>query len=47
MTFDHDLLLFHLRLTGVLMAALAVLNVFVPRRFGWREELSRVSLINK
>ena len=42
-----DLLVIHLRVTGVLLAGLAILNVFVPRRFGWREELSRVSLVNR
>lgn len=47
MTVDRDLLLLNLRFTGVLMAALAALNVFVPRRLGWRAELSRVSLVNR
>lgn len=47
MTGDHDLLLFNLRVAGVLMGGLALLNVFVPRRFGWRAELSRVSLLNR
>jgi hypothetical protein len=47
MTIDRDLLLFNLRLAGVLMAGLVVLNIFVPRRFRWREELSRVSLVNR
>ena len=37
----------HLRLVGVIMAALAVVNVFVPRRFHWPEELARLSLINR
>ena len=35
-------LLFHLRTVGVLMALLAIVNLFVPGRFNWREELSRV-----
>ena len=43
----HDLLVLNLRAAGVLMAALALMNVFVPRRFGWRAELSRVSLLNR
>lgn len=47
MTVDPGVLLFHLRATGVLLAALAVLNLFVPSRFGWRAELSRVSLLNR
>jgi len=47
MTLDAGVLLFNLRLVGVLMAGLVVLNIFVPRRFRWREELSRVSLLNR
>jgi hypothetical protein len=37
----------HLRTVGVIMAALAVANLFVPRRFHWPEELARLSLINR
>jgi hypothetical protein len=37
----------HLRIVGVIMAALAVANLFVPRRFHWPEELARLSLINR
>ena len=40
-------LVFHLRVVGGLMALLAVVNLFVPGRFNWREELSRVSLLNR
>lgn len=40
-------LVFHLRTVGVLMALLACVNLFVPGRFNWREELSRVSLLNR
>ena len=40
-------LVFHLRVVGVLMALLAIANLFVPGRFNWREELSRVSLLNR
>ena len=47
MTLDAGVLLFNLRLVGVLMAGLVVLNLFVPRRFRWREELSRVSPLNR
>lgn len=36
-----------LRVAGVLLLVLVVLNLFVPRRFGWGEELSRVSLLNR
>jgi hypothetical protein len=46
-TIDRDLLLLNLRLAGALMAGLALLNVFVPRRFNWRTELARVSLLNR
>ena len=40
-------LLTHLRIVGVVMASLVVVNLFVPRRFHWREELSRLSLVNR
>ena len=40
-------LVFHLRFVGVLLALLAIMNLFVPRRFRWREELARVSLLNR
>ena len=40
-------LVFHLRTVGVLMAVLAIVNLFVPGRFHWREELARVSLVNR
>jgi len=47
MILDADRLLFNLRLAGVLLAGLAILNVFVPRRCHWREELARLSLLNR
>ena len=37
----------HLRIVGVLMALLVVVNFFVPAAFNWREELSRLSLLNR
>jgi len=40
-------LLPHLRTVGVLMALLALVNVFVPRRFKWREEMAGLSLLNR
>jgi len=46
MTPDPTLVL-HLRVVGVLMALLVVVNFFVPARFHWHEELSRVSLVNR
>src|SRR3954454_7926355 len=36
-----------LRIGGLFLLGLFVLNFFVPRRFGWREELPRLSLINR
>jgi hypothetical protein len=47
MTISPDVLVLHLRIVGMLMAALVVLNLFVPRRFGWREEMARLSLFNR
>lgn len=46
MTIDTGVLLFNLRASGVLLAGLVVLNTLVPRRFGWREDLARLSPIN-
>ena len=46
MTSDPTLV-FHLRAVGVLMALLAIVNLFVPARLKWRDELSRVSLLNR
>jgi len=40
-------LLTHLRFVGVIMAVLVVVNLFVPGRLRWREELARVSLVNR
>jgi hypothetical protein len=47
MTITHDLVLLNLRIVGLVMGALAVLNLFVPRRFNWREEMARLSLLNR
>ena len=47
MTLSPDTLLLHLRLTGVVMASLVVVNLVVPGRFHWREEMSRLSLVNR
>ena len=47
MTLDSATLAIHLRIVGAIMAMLVVVNVFVPRRFNWSEELSRVSLLNR
>src|SRR5262245_20124682 len=40
-------MLLHLHVVGVIMAGLVVINLFVPGRFHWREELSRLSLLNR
>jgi hypothetical protein len=37
----------HLRLCGVLLIALALLHTALPRRFGWREEMEKVSLLTR
>ena len=42
-----DVLLVHLRIVGLLMALLVVVNLFVPGRFHWREEMARLSLLNR
>ena len=47
MTPDADLLLMHLRIVGILMALLVLVNLAVPGRFGWREEMARLSLLNR
>jgi hypothetical protein len=47
MTFSPDTLLLHLRLAGMVMASLVVVNLLVPGRFHWREEMSRLSLVNR
>jgi len=47
MTLTEDALVAHLQAGGVVMAALVVVNLFVPARFHWREEMSRLSLVNR
>lgn len=47
MTIDSGVLLVNLRAAGLLLAALVVVNLFVPSRFDWRTDLSRVSLLNR
>jgi hypothetical protein len=37
----------HLRTVGVLMVLLALVNLFVPRRFNWRREMASLSLVNR
>lgn len=47
MTVDPSAVLVHLRITGVLLALLVMVNLLVPRRFHWREEMARLSLLNR
>lgn len=37
----------HLRIVGLMLFALLGLNFVLPKRFRWREELSRLSLFNR
>lgn len=37
----------HLRIIGILLLMLALLNVFVPRRFGWGAEIQRLTLFTR
>jgi hypothetical protein len=37
----------HLRVAGALQIALALLHVHFPARFHWREELEKLSLLNR
>ena len=37
----------HLRLAGAALIALALLHAAFPRRFRWKEELPRLSLLNR
>ncbi len=47
MTLQPAIVIVHLRAVGMVMAALAAINLFVPRRFRWRQEMARLSLINR
>ena len=47
MTLSPATLLIHLRIVGIIMASLVVVNMFVPGRFRWREEMRRLSLVNR
>ena len=42
-----DPLTTHLRFVGLVMAALVVVNLLVPRRYHWRREMARLSLLNR
>ena len=41
------MLIIALRLAGIFLLGLFVLNFFIPARFNWAEELPRLSLINR
>jgi hypothetical protein len=44
----NDALLLHLRIVGVAMLLLVVMNIFdVPRRFRWKQEMATLSLLNR
>ena len=47
MTIGPETLLVHLRIVGVLMALLVIVNLLVPGHLRWREELARLSLVNR
>ena len=36
-----------IQIAGLLHLLLAVAHVFMPKRFGWKEELARLSLLNR
>src|SRR5262245_2279223 len=37
----------HLRIVGVLLLGLVILNLYVPRRFNWKAELATLTLLNR
>lgn len=37
----------HLRIAGVLLALLALMHAFLPRRFNWHTDLAKLSLLNR
>jgi len=47
MTIDSGLLLINLRAAGVILAALVVVNLFVPSRFEWHADMAKLTLINR
>jgi hypothetical protein len=47
MTFESGMLLVHLRVVGLVMSALVLVNIVVPLRFHWRDEMARLSLLNR
>jgi hypothetical protein len=47
MTPDPQAIVLNLRIVGCVMAALVAVNLLVPVRYRWREESSRMSLLNR
>jgi hypothetical protein len=47
MSIDPDVLRVNLRAAGVIMALLAAVNLVVPVRLRWRQEMARLSLLNR
>ena len=47
MTISPDFVLSQLRVVGILMALLVVVNMVVPRQLNWREEMRLLSLLNR
>lgn len=41
------MLIFHLKIVGLLMTLLALLHAFFSRRFNWKDELQSLSLLNR
>lgn len=37
----------HLKIIGILLMALAIVHVVFPKYFSWKEELQRLSLVNR
>ena len=37
----------HLRVMGVIMLLLVAMNLHIPRRFGWKQEMAGLSLLNR
>ena len=37
----------HLKLIGILLGILSLIHIVFPRYFNWKEELDRISLINR
>ena len=37
----------HLRIVGLMLIGLAIMGLFLPRKFNWREEAQHLSLLNR